>query len=233
MERLKSIWKNIVSSGFQLVAIYFIFKFRWGQESWFKDKVSDALSLILMYSAIFIVSILMLLITPPVTIELKLPNKHYPEANETRFSIRRGKPSMEHERTVALRVKVKRRYSAWGRIVAWVIKSFHVKVLIEPLTDGIIIQAVAGQMRRDITETQTGFVINIDEYLSRIMSKSTSGESEKECGFIIVEDTLHRVTDEIIQITPLLLKRGQAAPGILSLILDFKHDSHIVHFKRE
>lgn len=76
-----------------VLAIYLILKFKWGQESWFKDKVSDALSLILMYSAIFVVSILIPLITPPVTIELILPNKHYPEKNETRFSIRRGRPS--------------------------------------------------------------------------------------------------------------------------------------------
>ena len=217
-----------------MAAMYGVFKWRWGQESWFKDKVADTLSLILIYAVLLVSSMLIPLITRPVMVEVKQPNKHYPDASETRFSILGSKRSLEHERTVALKLRVKRSYSFWGIFIVWVVKRFHFQIVVEPLTDGIVLQAFEIQQRTDLTETQTGFSIHLGDYLGRILMRSSRGESEKECVFKIIEDTLHPVTKETIQISPFLTRdNGQAVPHIIAFLIGFKYENHVVHFKRE
>jgi hypothetical protein len=224
--------RELGKQAIQIAVLYFVMDYYWGTEQWFKDKIKELLFFLGMGIVFFITSMLFHLVTRPVTITISQENSRF-SLQQTNLSIQKRSKTQEHERTVNLSLKVTRKFSFWGFLVAKILKRKDITILVEPVTQGIVLQVRKEALRQDIIATSSGFHIKVGEYLERILSRSSSGEYSKGCEYVILEDNLHPVTSETFQIVPILLSRGQPAPTWIGLILNFKTDQHTVLFKRE
>lgn len=224
--------RELGKQAIQVAVLYFVMDYYWGTEQWFKDKVKELIFFLGMGVAFFITSMLFHLIARPVTISISQENSRF-SLQQTNLSIQKRSKTQEHERTVNLSLNVTRNFSLWGALVTKILKQRNITILVEPVTQGIVLQARKEAQRQDIISTPSGFEIKAGEYLEKILSRSNSGEYSKGCEYVILEDNRHPVTSETFQIVPILLSGGQPAPAWIGLILNFNTDQHTVLFVRE
>jgi hypothetical protein len=215
-----------------LLLFYFLMSIWWGEEQWFQDKVKELSFFLGVGGLFFLASLGTSLITRPVTIQIQQENKHF-NRNETTFSITGNVKTQEHERIVDLKINIIKSKSIWGWLVCYILKKLDVTVQVEPVTPGIILEADNEYLRTDVTGTEKGFLINIGDYLERILRRSNPSDHMKGCEYVISEDRGNVVSNEKLHITPILLAKDKIAPYIVTILVRFDNPSHTVHFKWE
>lgn len=231
MERGAAI-RDLLKQAATLVIFFLLMRVWWGDEQWFQDKVKELSFLIGMTAAFIIASLGVRLISRPVTIQVTQSNKQF-NKDETNFSITGRKKTQEHERTVDLQLFVVKANSVWGKLVCSILKKHNIAILVEPVTKGIILEAENESLRYDVAATQSGFKIELNDYIESILTNSSPGQHNKGCAFVIQEDRNHRVSDEVIQITPMFTAKDKNAPLWITLLVKFNNVSHNVNFKWE
>ena len=221
--------RELIKQAISIVLLYFLIKYWWSGQQWAQDKIKELLFFLGVGVLFFVISLFTSIFARPITVSIHQSNKSY-GTKETNYSISGNRKTQQHERIVDLNLKVMRKYSIWGRLVAKLLKNKNIVVLVEPVTQGIVLQAKKEDQRTDLQTTPTGFQIKLGEYLERILSRSEQGEYSKGCEYLVVEDTLHPVTNETFQVVPILTVGGKPAPSWVNLILKFSADNHCIRF---
>ncbi|RED34659.1 hypothetical protein [Paenibacillus sp. VMFN-D1] len=232
MER-GSIIRTLIKDAITLVLFYFLMRIWWGNESWFTDKVKELGFFLCVGFFFFIMSIFKSLITRPVAVIVTQENKHFRE-NKTNFSIKGKRKTQEHEREVEFNVIISRNSSVWGWLALKIVNKFNLILLIEPSSPGVLVEADKAPLRNDISETTTGFTLNLSSYLSSIISNVNSGVFSKGCLYIIHEDRVNMVTNETLAITPRLIQSNMKnIPWFITCLIKFDNSKsiHMVNFK--
>ncbi|MFU1795427.1 hypothetical protein ACM1RC_16295 [Paenibacillus azoreducens] len=234
MER-GSVIRSLVKEAVTLVLFYFVMRIWWNNESWFTDKVKELSFFLCVGVLFFIASIFKSLISRPVTVNVIQENKHFRE-NKTNFSIKGRKKTQEHERTVKFNIIINRSSSVWGWLALKILNKYNLILLVEPSSPGVLVEADKAPLRNDISETTTGFSLDLSSYLSNIVSNFNSGVVSKGCSYIIQEDMNNVVTDETLAITPKLMQsNGMSVPRFVTFLIKFdsSNSNHMVNFKWE
>lgn len=228
---IRALLKELVT----LAVFYFIMKLWWGNETWFIDKSKELLFFAAMGVVYFIASFFMALISRPIKIHVSQKNAHFDE-NKTNFSIRNGRKTQEHERTVSATILINRKKSIWGWLALKIVNRYELLILFEPVTPCVILQADRGAARSDVDETTVGFKLKFSNYISSIVANSSIGSFSKSCDYTFVEDNRNIGVREVTQVLPRLVKNdGRDLPRFLTLFLAFDNSdaSHTVNFKWE
>lgn len=234
MERgiiLRGIFKEIIT----LLIFYFGMRLWWGEEDWFNDKTKEMIFFVSVGLIYFIASFFTSLISRPIKINVNQTNSHYNDS-KTNLSIKGARRTQQHERSVELTLTVNRKNSVWSFLSLKLLSRYDLKVLIEPISPGIILDPERGPIRNDIIETRSGFKINLSDYISSILMNSHNGLFIKKCKYVITEDSLNVVTNETLNVVPRLVKsNGSSVPRLITFLLSFNNleSGHVVNFKWE
>jgi hypothetical protein len=226
------VFKNLIQQLITLLLLYFLMGIWWGDEQWFKDKIKELSFFLSVAMMFFLASLGTSLISRPVIIQISQENKCFNQPMTT-FSITGRKRTQEHEREIDLSINVVKNQSIWGAFVCYLLRKLNISIVVEPVTPGIILEADDEAIRQDLSSTTEGFRIHIDNYIEAIIKRSNNASNHKKtCGFVIQESRVHIVSDEVIQITPILMRGSKIAPFWLNALVRFENPSHKVIFKR-
>lgn len=232
MKRKGELIRDIVSDVFRLAILFVVFGVSWHKDQWFNDQTKELIFGIVTGLIFLFISFIGQPFARPVKISMNMKNSQYGR-EETTFSIKGKRRTQEFERTVAMEIEVRRRYSVFGVVVLWLLRNRDVDIVVESVTRGIILQAESEQSRSDLESTTTGFKVKVGDYIGDILRHTDDGEFKKGCKFVIIENPHYRVSEEKFQIYPILTNHSQRVPFWLPLLLQFESNKHVVHFTHE
>lgn len=230
----KGVLKDIIIQVIQFSLFYFIARNFWGTEQWYQDKVKEMSIFLGMAIMFIIIGGVLNSFGSPINMQIKQVNKRF-GGNQTNFSIRGSNKTIEFERIIKVKVQLSRKYSMWGKVIAWTLKNINYKVAIEPDTSGLKLQLVDDinlhHNNSIISSTMTGIEIDVGSYIRSTLNATNQCEVFKEIEYTIIEDRSNYSTSGMFVICPKIRSTGILSK-ILGVFIRGNIEQHIVNFVR-
>lgn len=214
----------------QYIALYFIFSFFWRDSSWYQNKQKEIIFVVVTYILYLIVGWFTWLLRP-IIIEVKQTNSLGSGINQTLILQADGEIKTDQKlRTVKLELKVSRKGSIWWWFLMRSLNGKELYLEIEPVPDGMLLQANERFQIQELESTDTGFKIDLAKLLIQLRSQVGKLSIEKTYLYSVTEHpdiTIPSNLSSIIQ--PKLMLKNKPIK-LLRLFIDFKTSQHEIKF---
>jgi len=213
----------------QYIALYFIFRF-WNDSTWYQNKEKEIVFIVVTYLLYLLVGWFTWLLRP-IKIEVKQTNSLGNGIDQTLILQVDGTTKTDQSlKTVKLELKISRRGSIWWRLLMRIIKGKKLCLEVDPVPEGMFLQAKEHFQIQEVTSTYSGFEIDLTQLMNQLYNQIGKLSIDKTYLYFVTEHQDITIPSNLSSVVQPKLTLNSKPIKFLHLFIDFKTSQHEIKF---
>ncbi len=213
----------------QFIALYFVFRL-WSDSTWYQDKEKEILFVVVTY-ILYLMLGWFTWILRPIKIEVKQTNNLGNGIDQTLMVQVDGESKTDQSlKTVKLELIVSRKVSIWWWLLMWRVKRADVRLAVDPVPKGMLLQAHDRHQIEEVANTENGFSIDLSNIISQLSNQVGKLSIEKTYLYSVTEHEDITIPSNLSSVVQPVLTVNAKPMKLLHLLIDFSTSKHEIKF---